>query len=184
MKTTVIIGAILLLLTVDSYSQVTLLKSVESSFKTVKLDDGSFRYLKYNIDDNILNLYYLNDSLWKTVQLPLPKHHFLNEIKHVSTHIFNNDDSVEIGYSCVVYNISDGIERPDIDLPLVDFTLNIITESGQPILSVKDSNDMEIKSQDGHPLLFVYKHERTRMHDPKGVMIYTLREPNYSKNKD
>lgn len=85
----------------QSFAQLKYEGTIDSKYKTLQLEDGSFKYIKYNKKENIVMVHNLDNSLWRTIKLPLPKYHLLDEIKHISTHTFNNDDFVELIYSCV-----------------------------------------------------------------------------------
>ncbi|MDA3854078.1 MAG: hypothetical protein PF444_07555, partial [Bacteroidales bacterium] len=97
----------LLFLASTGYSQMVKDEVIEGRFRTFQLENGEAKYLKYDKKAEIINIYNLDHTVWKTVKLPLPKGHLLDEIKLVSTSTFNTDEAVEILYSCVVYDYID-----------------------------------------------------------------------------
>ena len=146
---------------------------IDAKYKTVQLDDGSFKYVKYDKIKQEVSLVDLNNELWRTVKLPLPKNHHLDEVKSVSLHTFNSDDLVELVYSCVEYD-SQLSEDPDDDIVLVNFTLNIINENGDLILKVQDSNEMEIIQTNNQSKLLIYKHIGRGFNEKDETLIYSL----------
>lgn len=160
-----------------SFAQLVQDETVEGRFRTFKLDNGEAKYLKYDKKAEIINIYNLDHSVWKSVKLTLPKGHLLDEIKLISTKTFNSDDAVEILYSCVVYDWEyfDIEEDPSVNEDeYIHFTLNIIDENGKSLLKVKDSNDYEIIESSGKKKLLVYKHISSRFSSKSQTLVYSI----------
>jgi hypothetical protein len=170
-----IISIGILFLASTSFAQLVQDETVEGRFKTFQLDNGEAKYLKYDKKAEIIKIYNLDQRIWKSIKLPLPKGHFLDEIKLISTKTFNNDELVEILYSCVVYDMEyNEIERVQSDEELIHFTLNMINENGKSLLKVEESNDYEIIESDGKQKLFVYKHIGSGLNSKSQTLMYSI----------
>jgi hypothetical protein len=112
--------------------------------------------------------------LWRTVKIPLPKYHILDELKNISVHTFNKDDLVELIYSCAEYSTNDDSENPTQPFYNVNFTLNIINEHGKSLLKVQDSNEMGIINSDGRNKLIIYKHIGKGVKAKDETLIYSF----------
>lgn len=174
MKALTIISGLIFFLTINTNAQLKYEGTIDSKYETIQLDDGIFKYLKYNQDEKKVLLYNLDNSLWRTINLPLPSNHFLDEIMNISIHTFNHDDNVELIYSSVVYYISDNLENPDEDFVQEEFTLNIINEMGKSILKVPGSNEMEIIDSEGKKTLLIYKNGDKSYNEKNETIIYSL----------
>lgn len=157
MKTLSIIIGIIFMLSSISYSQVKYQGTISTGIKIFYLDDGSVKYIKYNKKTEELSIFNLDTTLWKTVKLQIPEDEVFDEIKHISLNIFNNDDSVELIYTTIYYSMSFDIEDPEEDYLDANFTLHVICESGDSILTVKDGYDIDILSIEDQKKLLVYK---------------------------
>jgi hypothetical protein len=174
MKTLSIITSLILVISVNLHAQLKYEGKVDSRYKTVQLDDGTYKYLKYNKEDKKVLIFNLDNSLWRTISLPLPENHLLDEIKNISVNTFNDDEFVELIYSCVVYSMPDNMEDPEIGYVQIEFTLNIINEEGKLILSVPGSNEMEILESDSVKKLLIYKHVGKHFSNEEETIIYSF----------
>lgn len=170
--TAIIIFSLLIL---NVTGQIKYERTVSSKFKPFKLEDGTAAYLKYNKHEKKVLIYTLDETLWKEIELPLPDNHFLDEIKSISVNTFNEDDSVELVYSCAVYKYHGSYEDPERDYPQIEFTLNVISESGHPLLVVENSNEMEIISSDGKKKMLIYKHNGSGFGDNIETLVFSLK---------
>lgn len=174
MKTKSIILIIFLFITTVGYAQLNYEGTVDSRYKTVQLENGLSKYLKYDRKLQEIHIYNMDNTLWKTVKLPLPKHHILDEVKLVSQNTFNRDELVEIVYSCVVYTSNTDYEDPTQPLVNIDFTLNIINEQGEHLLKIEGSNEMEIIESNGQKKLLIFKHIGKDFQAHDQTIIYSL----------
>jgi hypothetical protein len=174
MKTRKIILLLFVLLSVNSFAQLKFEGTVNSKYKTFQLEDGSFKYVLYTKEDELLQIFNLDNTLWRTVKIPLPRNHVLDELKHISVHTFNQDDLVELIYSCAEYSSNSEYENPNEPFLLVDFTLNIINELGETMLKIKNSNEMEIIDSEGEKKLIIYKHIGTGIKAKDETLIYSF----------
>ncbi len=146
----------------------------DEGFKTFQLDNGEIIYTVYDKSEQSISIYDLDHSNWKTVSIPLPKGHFLDEIKYISQNVFNADSIVELVYSCVEYGTRSEIEGSNTNYVDLRFTLNIINENGEMILKLPDSNDMKIVESNGIKKLLVYKHVGQGFNKSGQVEVYSL----------
>jgi len=174
MKTLSIITSLIIFVSLNLHAQLKYEGKIDSRYKAIQLNDGSYKYLKYNKEDKKVLIYNLDNSLWRTVNLPLPENHILDEIKDISTNTFNDDDFVELIYSCVVYEVADNIENPENGYVQIEFTLNIINEEGDLILAVPGSNEMEIIKDQGGNKLLIYKHVGKHFSHEEETIIYSF----------
>lgn len=174
MKTLSIITGLILFISLNLHAQLKYEGKIDSRYKTIQLDDDTYKYLKYNKEDKKVLIYNLDNSLWRTINLPLPENHLLDEIKDISVHTFNDDNFVELIYSCVVYNVPENIESPENGYVQIKFTLNIINEEGELILTVPDSNEMEIIEAEGEKKLLIYKHVGKHFSNEEETIIYSF----------
>ncbi|MEN8118215.1 MAG: hypothetical protein ABFS16_14615 [Bacteroidota bacterium] len=173
MKTLIILFGIILI-SLSGFPQLIQDKTMDGKLKPFSLENGEIKYIDYNQKKQILNIFNLNSSIWKSIHLPLPKGHFLNEVKLISKHTFDKNELVEILYSCVVYNHLHDYENPEDYDNLLSFTLNIINEKGEFLLKVEDSNDYEIIKSDENTKLFVYKHISKGINEKMQTLVYTV----------
>ncbi|RZT91304.1 hypothetical protein EV201_3118 [Ancylomarina subtilis] len=174
MKATAITVLLVLFFCFTGFSQIKYEGKMDSKYKSIKLEDGSFKYVKYDKKNQTIYIYNLNNTLWKKVKLPLPENHFLDEVKLISQKTFNKDEEVELVYSCVEYTMSDNYEDPAEEYFKINFTLNVITESGESLLRVENSNEMEIITTEGGVKMLVYKHVSERFNNGDETLIYNL----------
>ncbi len=176
MKHKIIIILCLILVSRPSLSQLALEGTFNDRFKTIQLDNGEIKYLKYNTEEQMVYIHNLDQSEWKKVRVPLPKEHLLDEIKSISQTTINKDTLIELIYSCVEYKRVINSDNPEIKDLKIQFTLNIINENGDMILKVSDSNEMEILGKEGKQKLLIYKHIGEGMDNKGQTLVYSLPE--------
>lgn len=170
----VIFAALLSLIHFSGQSQIIYEGTHDDNYKTFQLDNGEIFYAVYDKSAQSISIFDLDNSLWKTVSIPLPKGHFLDEIKLISQYVFNADSIVELAYSCVEYNTRYETEGSNGNYVDLQFTLNIISENGEMILKVPDSIDMKIVESKGVKKLLVYKHAEQGFNKSGQVEVYSL----------
>ena len=171
---TLIISFGLLFMVSTGFAQLVQEEVVEGRFRTFQLENGEAKYLKYDKKDEIINIYNLDHTVWKTVKLPLPKGHLLDEIKLISSSTFNKDDLVEVLYSCVVYDIEYFDSEALYEDEYIHFTLNIINDKGDVLLKEENGNDYEIIESNGMKKLFVYKHLSKGFSSKSRTVVYSI----------
>lgn len=156
------------------FSQIVYEGTHDDGFKTFQMDNGEIKYTKYSKLDQTVSVYNLDHTIWKKVQLPIPKQHTLDDIKSISQNTFNSDTLMELVYSCVEYDTSSELEDAKSNYVEINFTLNIINENGELILKVQDSNDIKILESNGIRKLLVYKHVGQGFKRTGQIEVYSL----------
>ncbi|BAX82419.1 hypothetical protein [Labilibaculum antarcticum] len=174
MKINTLLTILLLFIATVGYTQIKYEAKIDSKYKSIQLDDGSFKYVKYDKKKQTIFIYNIDNTLWKTVMLPLPKNHLLDEVKLISQTTFNKDEKVEVVYSCLEFTVPDNFEDPNVDYSKVNFTLNVITETGESLLKVDNSNMMEIIHTKGQTKMLIYKHVGESFNNNDETLIYNL----------
>ncbi|MBL4561359.1 MAG: hypothetical protein JKX79_10290 [Labilibaculum sp.] len=174
MKANILITILLLFMSTIGFTQIEYEGKIDSKYKSIKMDNGSIKYVKYDKKNQTIFIYNIDNSLWKSVKLPLPENHFLDEIKLISQITFNKDEKVELVYSCVEYLAPENYEDPSQSFVNINFTLNVITETGESLLKVDSSNEMEIIHTKGQTKMLIYKHVGESFNNNDETLIYNL----------
>lgn len=174
MKTIMLILSLALFISFQSYSQLEFEGVINSTFKTIQLENGEMKYYNFNTKSQEIKLYNLDNSLWKTIQLSIDKNHFFEELLMVSQNIINPDANYEIVYTCLEYGDFSIEKGPDSWENKIEFTLNIIDESGQKILSIRNSQSFNITSSNGKNKLLIYKNIGRGFLDDNETLVYGL----------
>lgn len=169
-----ILAALVSLIHISGLGQIVFEGKHDDTYKTFQLDNGEIIYTEYSKADQSISVYDLDNSKLKTISIPLPKGHFLDEIKYISQKVFNTDSIIELVYSCVEYDTKYEIEDANSNYVDLRFTLNIINEYGEMILKIPDSNDMKIVESNGIKKLLVYKHPGHGFKESGQVDVYSL----------
>jgi hypothetical protein len=167
---------LILFISITGYSQLIYEGTFNDRFKTIQLDNGEIKFLKYNKEEQLVYIYNLDQTEWKKVLIPLPEEHILDEIKSVTQTTFNRDTMIEMIYSCVEFTRNENSENTILGTIEAQFTLNIINEKGEMILKVPDSNEMEILDTNGKKKLLIYKHIGRGIDDTGKTLVYSLSE--------
>jgi len=174
MKHKNIIILCLILVGKPAYSQLVFEGTFNDRFKTIQLDNGEVKYLKYNAGEQIVYIHNLDQSEWKKVYIPLPAEHILDEIKSVSQTTINRDTLIELIYSCVEYKKITDPDNPDLMNLQIQFTFNIINENGDMIIKVPDSNEIEMLEKNGRRNILIYRHISKGMNSEGQTLVYSL----------
>lgn len=142
--------------------------------KTIQLDDGNYKFYRYDKLEKTVLLRNLDNTVWKSIKLPIPEDHLLSKIHQISVNLFNSDDKIEIVYSSLVYHPRKDPEDPLEGEVEKEITLNIINENGHKILEIKNSNDFEILDTNQGKKLLIYKHQGNKRKDKPETLVYTF----------
>lgn len=164
----------LMLIITTGFAQLVQENVSDSKFKTLQLDNGQTKYLQYQKKGNILNVLNLDHSVWKTVEIPLPKGHFLDEVKSISTNTFNEDHLVEILYTSTVYDYKYSFENSTNGEDFISTSLNIINEKGEVLLTEEKIKDYAIIESYENKKLFVYKNIGSGIHKKTQSVVYAI----------
>lgn len=168
-----IISLGLVLIVSTGFSQLVQENVVDEKIQLLQLDNGKTKCLKYHEKEKVLYILNLDQSIWKTVKISLPKGHFLDDVKLISTNVFNKDYLVEILYTSIVYDYFYNFENPAYDEDFISTTLNIINEEGEVLLKEEKINDYAIIESDESNKLFVYKNISEGFNRKSQTVVYT-----------
>lgn len=126
-KLTFILFAVLI--TLNTKAQITLEQSYPDNqgLSIIKLENSGHKYLQYDLANQIVKIYNLNHSIFKTITLPslLPTNQ-KTSIAYVSENLFNSDNLVEI----LCYK-----EGWSPQSPTTDGSVIVIDENGGTVFS-------------------------------------------------
>lgn len=174
MKTTMLLVGLAFLLYFQSFSQLELEGVINSKFKTIQLEDGEIKYYNFDSKTSELKIYDLDNSLWKSINISLEHNHFFEEILMISQNTINPDKGIEIAYTCLKYNYNPIEEDPESEANAVQFTLNIIDESGEKLLSVRNSHQLKLTTTNGKSKLLLFKNGGKSFRDESEILVYAL----------
>ncbi len=174
MKSFMLLISFAFLISFQSYSQLKLEGTIKSRYKTVQLENGELKYYFFNAKTEELTIYNLDDSVWKTIKLPLEKDHFFEEILFLSQKTINPDQRIEIIFSCSEYFYNTIEEDPDLSFDRIKYSLNIIDETGKKLLTVPNSHNLKITSANGQKKLLVYQTVGKSFRGDDNILVYAL----------
>lgn len=173
MKTIIISFTIYIVISISALAQLSYEGKTDSRYKIFQLEDGSLKYTMYDKKQKHILIYNLDHTLWRTVEIPLPKWHFFEEIKHISQFTLNQDELVEVIYSCSVYGSTLNEEDPEGEF-LYDNTLNVINDLGETILKVEGASEMKILEANNKSRLLVFKHTGKSDHRKRETLVFSF----------
>jgi len=160
-------------------------ESIDEKTHSILLDKGELKYAAYDKVEKAINLYHSDDSHWKSIPLNLSRGLYFDELKSVSVNVFNEDNLIELAYTCVEYKTSNELEATSTYVDVLS-TLYVVNEEGTLVLEAKNGNDMKIIDSNGEMKLWVYKHGGQSKDNKTHIDVYSL--PNYhttnTKNPD
>ncbi len=174
MKTTMLLVGLAFLLYFQSFSQLELEGVINSKFKTIQLEDGEIKYYNFDSKTSEIKIYNLDNSLWKSINISLEHNHFFEEILMISQNTINPDKGIEIAYTCLKYNYNSIEEDPESETNAVQFTLNIIDESGEKLLSFPNSHQLKLTTTNGKSKLLIFKSRGKSFRDESEILVYAL----------
>ena len=126
---------------------------------------------KYFAMDNINNrclLYNMDHTEFRTVSLTLPQDYYMYNIQHVSQHTFNQDDLIELAYTCSKYNLLESSYY-------YSYETRIISENGTEILKIPGAGHTEVfeTENEGRKLL-VYIYDFSVLPATTQTRVYSL----------
>lgn len=176
---TIVIYISFIFLALPVFSQVTYEGSVNSKYKTVQLDDGNIRYFIFNRKTDELSFYNIDGTTWKKVKISLEQNEYFGEILLVSQKTINPDDLIEVAYTTETFkSFPPNGEDPEANLDAVKYTLYIINEDGNSLLSVPDSHTMKLLTSNRKNKLLIYKNSKHGFRNDGETLVYTLPENN------
>ena len=165
-----------LALQISVHAQINYEGSFDEKTHSILLDNGEIKYASYDKEEDAIVLYHSDDSHWKSVPLNLNRNLYFDELKSISVNVFNEDDLIELAYTCVEYQISNQLEATNTYVDVLS-TLFVINEEGTLVLEVKNGSDMKFVDSDGDMKLWVYKQAGQGKNNKEHIDVYSL--PNY-----
>ncbi len=151
-------------------------ESIDEKTHSILLDNGELKYASYDKVEKAINLYHSDDSHWKSIPLNLSRGLYFDELKSVSVKVFNEDNLIELAYTCVEYKISNELEATSTYVDVLS-TLYVVNEEGKLVLEAKNGNDMKIVDSNGEMKLLVYIQAGQNKNNKEHIDVYSL--PNY-----
>ena len=127
--------AVILFFSSAAFSQIVKEHEYTSSANLVELAISGDKYYTLNWTASTCELYNLDHTLWKTINLAVPAGQYLYDVRHVSETLFNVDSKVELAYTYYAY---------DTTLFYYTYTTQIINEDGTVVLSLTGASYSEI----------------------------------------
>ena len=165
---------------ISGHGQIEYEGTLSEKSNQIVLDNGEIKYTHYNKAEKTIVIYNSDHSEWKSVPLPLPRQLYFDELKSISTNVFNSDPLIELVYTCVEYRSNNELEGTTNYVDIAH-KLFVINEAGALVLEVENSNHMEIVDNNGTRKLWVYKQKEEGKDRKEQVAIYSL--PDYQTAK-
>jgi hypothetical protein len=129
---------------------------------------------KYFAMDNLNSrclIYNMDFSSYRTVSLALPQNYYMYDIRHVSQHLFNQDDLIEFAYIYSLYTETDTSWY-------YTYETRVINENGTQILKIPGAAYTEVvETQDQGRKLLVYIYDFSVLPATIQTQVYSLPEP-------
>jgi len=136
------------ILYVPAFSQLQYEHTYGESANLVQLEGLGEAYYSMDVNSWACYLYRMDHSLMKTITLSNPGAYYLADIQHVSQYLFNDDEKVELVYTCLKYIPTElsyytvyesKVINEDgavlLTLPGVGFTQVVETSAGKKLLA-------------------------------------------------
>lgn len=131
---------------------------------------GSQKYFAMDNINNRCMLYNLDYSGYRTIELTLPQDYYMYNIQHVSDHLFNQDDSIELVYICSKYN-------PLETSYYYSYETRVINENGNEILRIPGAGHTEVMPTIRGMRFLVYIYDFSVSPATTQTRVYSLPEP-------
>lgn len=158
---------LLIFISISANAQVTLENSYSYSGTMFELDENVYKYFVMDVPMNQCRIYNEDHSLYKTIKLTIPSGYYLNDIKLISTRLFNNDDKIELLYIYQKETLTNSIY-------VTSYGMKIINEDGTSLLSLSDGGYAEIKEGTDGPRLLAYQYMWNSSYYLVNTKVYTL----------
>ena len=116
-----------LMISATSYAQIVLEQTYPASAALTQLSVSGSKYYLMDIKLNQCQVYNMDHSLWKTVNLSIPANNYLYDVKYVSEGLFNTDNKVELAYIYYSY---------DTTSFYYTYNTRVIDENGNELISI------------------------------------------------
>jgi hypothetical protein len=136
MKKGMILLALAMMLGTATKAQITLETLYPGSATMTHLAVSGDKYFMMNYYGLQCEIYNLDHTLWKTIDLDVPTDMYLYDIKYVTENLFDLDNLVELAYIYYHY---------DTTLLFYTYYTRIIKENGSELLSIPGCSYIEVK---------------------------------------
>ncbi|MFC2116701.1 T9SS type A sorting domain-containing protein, partial [Bacteroidota bacterium] len=136
------------------------------------LEKSGDKYFSMDVINMKCQIYNLDHSIYKTINLTVPPDYYLYNILHVSEHTFNQDDLVEIVYIYSKYNLTETSYY-------YSYETKVINENGLDILpAIHGAGHTEILEtvEEGRKFL-VYVYDFFQIPATTQTLVYSLPKP-------
>jgi hypothetical protein len=182
----------------SAFAQITLehnypITSSSLRFALIKFSSLGEKYAMIDIKNSQINIYNINHSLYKTINIPAPSLGAATDfdLMNISDNLFNSDNLIEVAYACGHYDGTLGIDVWEV---------SVIDENGGSVFH-KDSagyegsyynttqayNDLGIlKTSTGTKMIIHYskKYDKSvEVYSLPGSLVAKLNAPNYEPSK-
>ncbi|MEE4260324.1 MAG: hypothetical protein V2I62_11220 [Bacteroidales bacterium] len=171
MKKVLLIIQILLVATDIGFAQVSYEGKLDANMKAMQLSDGTLKFFKLDPDENKLLVFSTDNSLWKSINLPVPKGHSIDEITIIKGVSDEDGQQLTILFTCF-YHRTYPIEDVSRFHSRQIFTVNVIDESGNFLLKVPEASDYKLLSTNGNNKLLVYKTQPDGLKSKRLLEVY------------
>lgn len=155
----------LLVYSTFTYGQITQEFSYDYSGTFVNLANSGDKFYVMDVANSQCRLYNTNNSLWKTINLPVPANNYIYDIRYVSEGLFTNTNELCLAYVYYVYD--------DVNL-YYTFTTKVIKENGTVLLTVPGCQYVDVyKTESGACKLVTYSYDYS-------IVLYTTTTRVYS----
>jgi len=134
-------------------SQISLVGSYDKAVYVANIEDVGYKYYGINFETNQCEIYNIDHTLWKVLDIVPPENNYIDEIAYLSSKLFNNDSNIEL---LVVFN--EYIPTSDTS-GYYYYTTKVINENGVTFLDVPGggySNIYKIDDSEANLLVYIY----------------------------
>jgi len=144
------------MLYISGYGQISYEGTLDRGLNAVLLENGETKYASYHKSEKIMRVYNEDFSEWKSFPLNIPANFYFDELKSISSKVFNKDMLIELTYNCIKYRTSNNLESTTNYVDEV-YTLFVVNEEGKTVMESENSRDMKIVDSNGKRKLLVFK---------------------------
>jgi hypothetical protein len=130
-----------------------------------KLALSGYKFYLMDVALSQCRIYNTDHSLWKTIELPVPKYNYLNDIKFVSENLFTTDNKVCLAY---IYYFYDEVTM------VYTYTAKVVKEDGTELLEIPGANYLTAVSlEENGTKLLAYVYDYALSYYPQ-TRVYSL----------
>nr|NQU90293.1 hypothetical protein [Bacteroidota bacterium] len=171
MKKFLIITQILLFSVAIGFAQISYEGKLDANMNIFQLKDGTLKFYKVDPEKKKLLVFNADNSLWRSIDLLIPKGHFIDGIAIINTASIENENQLYIVFRCYPQRIYPTEEISDFFSKQI-FTVNVIDENGNFLLKIPQTNEYRLLSVNGNNKLLVYKTENMGFKSKSHIEIY------------